>query len=191
MTARLITATALVAALAGCGSSGPAIPKSKLSKLVLQQGDLPRGFAPFYVGQQLAADQAGVRSDPERNGRLGGWIGRFHRSGSAATVGPIVVASRADVFEGSGGAKKELEADGAHLSRLGGKRLDPGKLGEAAVAYTLLQKGAVNVRSYTIAWRQANAEAVLEANGFEGKFTLADALGLARKQQARLVAAGG
>jgi len=188
--ARLIAVAALGALLlAGCGSSGTAIPKSKLSKLVLQQRDLPKAFTSFYFGPQLASDQPGTRSDPRRNGRLGGWIGRYHRSGSPATRGPVVIASRADLFEDSGGAKKELEADQEHLSHLAGKPVDPGALGDAAVAYTFLQRGAVNVRAYSIAWRQDNAAAELDLNGFEGKLTLGDALALARKQQARLVAA--
>ncbi len=190
MAARLIAAAVLgVFLLAGCGSSGTTIPSSKLSKLVLQQRDLPKAFTAFYLGRQLASDQPGTRADPERNGRLGGWIGRFHRSGSPATLGPVVIASRADLFEDSGGAKKELEADKEHLSRLAGKPIDPGTLGEAAIAYTFLQPGGVNVRGYSIVWRQDNAAAELDLNGFEGKLTLRDALALARKQQARLLAA--
>ena len=190
MAARLIPVAALAALLlAGCGSSRTAIPRSKLAKLVLTQGDLPKSFASFYVGRQLAADQVGTRSDPQRYGRLGGWIGRFHRGGSPATNGPLVVASRTDLFKDSGGAKQELEADKEHLSRLAGRPVDPGKLGDAAVAYTFLQKGAVDVRSYSVVWRQDNAEAELDVNGFDGKLTLPAALALARKQQARLLAA--
>ena len=189
MAVRLIPVAALAALLlAGCGSSGTAIPKSKLTKLVLQQGDLPK-FASFYLGPQVAADQPGTRSDPERNGRLGGWIGRWHRAGSPSTKGPLVVASRTDLFESSGGAKQELAADEQHLSHLAGKPVDPGKLGDAAIAFTFLQHGAVDVRNYSIVWRQDNAAAELDLNGFDGKVTLADALALARKQQARLLAA--
>ena len=43
--------------------------------------------------------------------------------------------------------------------------------------------------SNSIVWRQDNAAAELDLNGFDGKVTLADALALARKQQARLLAA--
>jgi len=188
--ARLIAIGTLGALLlAGCGSSGTVIPKSKLPKLVLQQRDLPKAFTPFYLGPQVAADQPGTRADPRRNGRLGGWIGRYHRSGSPATSGPVVIASRTDLFEGSSGAKKELEADKEQLHRRSGKPVDPGTLGDAAVAFTFLQQGAVNIRSYSIVWRQDNAAAELDLNGFEGKLTFADALALARMQQARLLAA--
>lgn len=188
--ARLIAVAALGAlVLAGCGSSGTTIPKSKLPKLVLQQRDLPKAFTAFYLGPQVAADQPGTRADPKRNGRLGGWIGRYHRSGSPGTRGPIVIASRTDLFEGSSGAKKELEADQEQLHHLSGKPVDVGTLGDEAVAFTFVQPGAVNVRNYSILWRQDNAAAELDLNGFEGKLTLPEALALARKQQARLLAA--
>jgi hypothetical protein len=174
-------------ALAGCGSSGSKIPSSKLPKLVLQQADLPRAFSAFYVGRQLSVDQSGARTDPTRFGRTGGWIGRYHRSGSTKTKGPFVVSSRADLFKDAGGAKQDLELYRAQLAGLAGaKDIDVAKLGEQAFGITTLQKGAVRVRSYAIAWRQANATAELELNGFAGKLTLADALALARTQETRL-----
>jgi hypothetical protein len=146
--------------LAGCGSSGSKIPSSKLSKLVLQSG---------------------ARSDPKGFGRTGGWIGRYHRSGSTQTEGPFVVSSRA------AGAKQDLELYRAQLAGLGGaKNIDVGKLADQAVGITTLQKGSPAVRSYAIAWRQANATAELGLNGFAGKSTLTNALGLARRQETRL-----
>ena len=175
------------AVLGGCASSGSTIPTSKLSKLVLQQTDLPRAFSAFYLGRQLSADQSGARSDPKRFGRTGGWIGRYHRSGSTQTEGPFVVSSRADLFKDAAGAKHDLELYRAQLAALGGaKEIDVGKLGDQAFGITTLQKGAVGVRSYAIAWRQANATAELELNGFAGKLTLTDALVLARRQESRL-----
>jgi hypothetical protein len=178
--------------LAGCGSSGSKIPSSKLPKLVLQQADLPRAFSAFYVGRQLSADQIGARSDPKRFGRTGGWIGRYHRNGSTKTKGPLVVSSRADLFKDAAGAKRDLELYRAQLAGLGGaKDIDVGKLGDQAYGITTLQKGAVNVRGYAIAWRQGNATAELELNGFAGKLTLPDALALARTQETRLRDAAG
>ncbi|MGZ6729205.1 MAG: hypothetical protein ACXVFC_07845, partial [Gaiellaceae bacterium] len=89
MPSRLAALTLLAALLAaGCGSSGPTIPRSKLSKLVLQRSDLSKQFAAFYFGRELASDQPGFRPDPLRFGRLGGWIARYHRGGSATTAGP-------------------------------------------------------------------------------------------------------
>jgi hypothetical protein len=172
----------------GCGSSsGPTIPKSALSKLVLQAGDLPKAFSIFYFGHQLSADQTGARSDPERFGRSGGWIGRYHRGGTSKTKGPLVISSRVDLFKDTKGAKSDLELYRLQLARLGGsKPVDVGKLGDQAIGVTTLQEGAVSVRSYAIAWRERNATGELELNGFEGKLTLAEALALARKQDSRL-----
>lgn len=178
--------------LAGCGSSGATIPKAKLSKLVLQQSDLPKGFATFTFGAQVSADQTGARSDPQRFGRTGGWIGRYHRGGSPRTSGPLVVSSRVDLFKDAGGAKRDLQLYRDQLQRLGGsKPIDAGRLGDEALGVTTLQRGALSVRNYAIAWRESNATAELELNGFEGKLTLTEALALARKQEARLREAAG
>lgn len=175
---------ATVLALSGCGSSAKTIPSKKLSQLVLQRTDLPPGFAAFYVGPQLSADQTGARSDPKRFGRSGGWIGRYHRGGSPKTKGPLVVASRVDLFKDAGGAKRDFELYPAQLEQAGAKQIDVGKLGDQALGVLVVGTGAVTVRNYAIAWRERNATAELELNGF--KLTLPGALALARKQEARL-----
>jgi hypothetical protein len=181
-----------VLVLAGCGSSTETIPESKLSRLVLERGDLPPGFAPFYVGKLLRSDQTSRRSDPERFGRHGGWIGRYHRGGSPKTSGPLVVSSRVDLFDDSGGAKDDLGLYADDFKTAGGRRVETADLGDESVGVTALQgAGATEVRSYAIAWRRANATASVEANGFAKRFTLAQALALARKQDARLRAAAG
>jgi hypothetical protein len=191
---RLLGGIALAAAslaLAGCGSgsSGPTIPKSKLSKLVLQTSDLPKGFAAFYFGRQLSADQTGARSDPKRFGRIDGWIGRYNRGGSPKTLGPLVVASRVDLFKDAGGAKKDFGLYPQQLEQPGAKKVDVGKLGDEASGVVTVRTGAAPVQSYAIAWRRANATAELEANGF--RLTLPEVLALARRQDGRLQAAAG
>ncbi len=190
MTARLAAGALLAAFLvAGCGSSGPTIPPSKLSKLVLQRSDLSKEFAAFYFGHELSSDQPGFRTDPQRFGRLGGWIGRYHRGGSAKTAGPLVVVSRTDLFKGSGGAKSQLAQYRSELETSPATKVEVGKLGDEAFGVTTLRPGAASVRSYAIAWRDANAAALIELNGFAGKLTLADALVFARRQEQRLRAA--
>ena len=184
-----VVACSAAVVLAGCGSSGSKIPPSKLSKLVLQQADLSKGFTPFYVGHQLSADQPGTRSDPRRFGREGGWIGRYRRGGTPKTKGPLVVASRADVFKDSSGARSELELIRRQLTSPSATRVRVGDLGDEVFGFTVVQPGTVRIRNYAIVWREANATAELELNGFEGGLTLSDALALARKQEARLRAA--
>jgi hypothetical protein len=175
--------------LAGCGSSGRTIPKSELSKLVLQPADLPNGFAAFYLGKQLQADQTPRRSDPNRFGREGGWIGRYRRAGSPKTRGPLVVSSRVDLFGDAKGAERDLQLYRGDVDSGTLKRVTVKKLGDEAVAATTATGGSFGVRNYVIAWRRANATAEIEANGFARRFTLAGALALARRQDARLRAA--
>ena len=113
---------------------------------------------------------AGPRADERRFGRVGGWKARFHRSGTAATRGPLVVESRADVFGGSGGARDDLDAYRTQFEQTRAARVVPvGKVGDAAVASTQLQSGALRVRFYTIAWRDRNVTASVTVNGFDGK----------------------
>lgn len=181
---KIALASGLVVALAGCGSSARTIPEGKLSKLVLQRADLPPSFAAFYQGPQLSADQTGARSDPRRFGRTGGWIARYNRGGSPRTNGPLVVASRVDLFKDARGAKRDLELYPAQLEQAGAKKIDAGILGDQAFGVVMLQTGAVDVRSYAIAWREHNATAELELNGF--KLSRFEALALARKQELRL-----
>ncbi len=180
----LVLAVAVAAGLSACGSSEATIPAKKLSKLVLQRTDLPRGFSAFYLGPQLSADQSGPRSDPKRFGRTGGWIGRYNRGGTPKTKGPLVVASRVDLFKNAGGAKRDFALYPGQLKQPGAKQVDVGKLGDQAVGVLLLRSGPVTVRSYSIAWREQNATAELELNGF--MLTLPEALALAREQENRL-----
>jgi hypothetical protein len=189
---RRAAALALVAiALAGCGGSHGAIPATDLGKLVLRQQDVGAPFAPFSSGPQTQLDNQGTpRSDPARDGREGGWIARFHRSGSVSTTGPLVVESRVDVFKSDGGAKKDVGLYGTMFAAApGAQSVAPPKLGDQSVATTFVQAGTKPLRFYRIAWRYENATASVTAEGFDGRLRLADALALARKQQRLLTQA--
>jgi hypothetical protein len=183
---KILLAGALISALAGCGSSGSKISASHLDKLVLQRGDLSKAFAPFAFNRQVSADQPAGHSDPARFGREGGWIGRYHRGGSPKTKGPLVIASRVDVFKNASGAKQELAVEQDILLPDGAKKVDVGGLGDQAIGVTTVQSGTIAVRNFAIAWREGNAVAKLELSGFAAGLTRADALALARKQDARL-----
>jgi hypothetical protein len=188
--------TVVVIALAvgsGCmGGDSAAIDKSELKGLVLQPEDLPRAFIRFDEGRQTRIDQpGGTLAEVDRFGRQDGWKARYRRPGSAATKGPLVVESKVDVFDGSGGAEQELES--ARDAIVEGLNVDSAapKLGDESFVATGTQgSGRFAVRFYLVAWRHDNAASTVLANGFEGKFTRAQALDLARKQEARLAAAG-
>jgi hypothetical protein len=179
----------------GCMGDGDstAIDKADLKRLVLQPGDLAPLFIRFDEGRQTRSDQPGATlADVERFGRQDGWKARYRRPGSPATKGPLVVESKVDVFDDSGGANKELEAEreaileGLHLT-------DPApKLGDESFLATGTQgSGQFKVRFYLVAWRHENAMASVLANGFERKLTRDQVVELARKQQSRLAAAAG
>jgi len=182
-------------ALGGCGS-GPAIPKKTLGSLVLAPSDVP-SLQQFDVGPQARLDNlAGPRKNPTRYGREGGWKARYRRSGNAETKGPLVVESRADLFSSTFGAKRDLQAYADEFRQMiaGAPTLrrtipPPAALGDAAQAMTIRQPGAPSVRFFRIAWRDHNATASVLVEGFDGKVVFANAVALARRQEARLRAA--
>jgi hypothetical protein len=174
------------------GGDSAAIEPSELKKVVLQQQDLPAAFTRFDEGRQARIDQpGGTLADVERFGRQDGWKARYRRPGSSLTTGPLVVESKADVFEGAGGAQDELEAARGDLVE--GLRLEDGapEVGDEGFVATGTQGGGrFEVRVYLVRWRHENATASVFANGFEGRFTREQALELAEKQQRRLAEAG-
>ncbi len=188
---------AVLLLLAGCssgddGGGGPKVSASKGEELVLSFGDVGKPFSQFDEGEQRRTDMAPPRDDPDRFGREGGWKGRFQRGGTAKTKGPLVIESRADLFESTGGANKDFDLYKEALDELAfgaaGKTVEPApKLGEEAHAVTFRQGvPPTAVRHYGVAWRQGNVTGYVLVNGFDGRLTLADAVGLARKQEKRI-----
>ena len=179
--------------LAGCsfgGEENNAVELGELSSLVLQAEDLPPVFEQFDEGRQALADNpGGGRADPQRFGRQDGWKSRYRRQGTPRTEGPLVVESRADLFDSTGGAEDELEAarEDLEAGALEWEPIDEPGLGDESFAATLVQGGGTSgVRFYQVVWRQANVTASLSVNGFEGRLALAEALELARKQERRI-----
>lgn len=175
------------------GSDSAAIDPSQLKGLVLQPGDLPPVFERFDEGPQARIDQpGGTLARVGRFGRQGGWKARYRRPGTSATSGPLVIESKADVFEEPDGARDELRRMRSNL--IEGLRLvraEPGLGDDSFVATGTQGSGRFAVRFYLVGWRWRNATASVLANGFEGNLTRADVVELARKQQARLDAASG
>jgi len=190
---RAALALALLVLASGCslgnGDDG-SITAGELKDLVLQPQDVGAAFQRFDEGRQIGADApGGSRSDPNRFGRQDGWKARYNRSGTSETRGPLVVESRADLFESSDGAEDELEAAEADAGQTepGWEILERPQLGDDARAMTVVQgSGRTAVRHYLVIWREANVTASVLVNGFEGKTDLEDALALARKQARRI-----
>jgi hypothetical protein len=190
-------ALVLVLVAAGCSLGGDDSPiqASELNRLVLQPQDLPKTFFRFDEGRQIGVDSpGGRRADPERYGRIDGWKARYRRADSEKAPGPLVIESRADVFDSSGGAKDDLDAARADLreSELGWQPIDEPGLGDESFAVTLVQSvTGGDVRYYQVLWRDGNATASLNVNGFDPGLALGDTLELARKQERRMSEAAG
>jgi hypothetical protein len=178
--------------LAGCAVGGDdeaTIERKELGRTVLQPEDLPRIFVRFDQGRQIRADALpGRRADPTRFGRIEGWKARYRRPGTASTPGPLVVDSRSDLFGSPGGAKDDFGAAGDDLrdSEYGWQPIDEPGLGDESFAATFVDG---SVRYYQVFWRDDNATAALNVNGFDGKLALAEVLELARKQERRIARA--
>ena len=187
--------------LAGCsgddGGGGPQVSVSKGPDLVLSSADVGRPFTQFDEGEQRRTDMAPPRDDPSRFHRQGGWKARFQRGGTVKTKGPLVIESRADLFETTGDANKDFDLYKEALDELAfgaaGQTVEPApKLGEEAHAVSFRQGlKPTAVRHYAIAWRQGNVTGYVLVNGFDGRLTLEDGVNLARKQEKRIERATG
>ncbi len=189
---RAVIAIILAAIMVGgCAGDSGGISESALSTVVLQPADLPKPFQQFDEGRLGVAETTGsLRTDPVRFSRLDGWKARYRRPGTMATPGPLVIESRADLFEADEGAAQDFDAYRKELEQAvqatRGRLLASPELGSEAVAMTFRED---RVRFFRIAWRHANVTALLFVNGFDQRLELPDVLELARKQQRRLEAA--
>jgi outer membrane murein-binding lipoprotein Lpp len=177
----------LTLVLAGCSGDSKRVAEADLPTVVLQPADLAGSFERFDEGRQASADQPeGARSDATRFGRIDGWKSRYRRRGGVEISGPLVIESRADLFESPGGAEDEL--DEIARERAGQPR--DRDLGEEAIVVSTTQAGFPRpLRTFVVSWRSANVVATVTANGFQGRVGEADVLRLARRQQARITAA--
>lgn len=185
---------AVIALAGGCADGGDdeRIELPSAEALVLQPDDLRAGWEQFDAGPQARTD-VGVRPLGDR-GREASWKARYRRADSAATSGPLVVESRADLFADDDVAHDDFtEIEGMFDAFLPqATDIDLPELGDESLAATYVEAAADrSVRFYFVAWRHGNVTASLSANGFEGRFALADVLELARAQERRIASAGG
>jgi hypothetical protein len=174
---------AAVTMLTGCsltGGDGAPVASNELEGLVLQPGDVPRAFVRFDEGRQGMA---------ERPPGGEGWKARYRRPGTAETEGPLVISSLVNRFGSEGDAKDQLAAQREDLAggQLRWRSVEPPDVGDEALAMTVDQgSGRLRVRYVVVAWREANATASVEVNGFADKLEVADAVKLARRQAQRI-----
>ena len=186
----------VVLALTGCSGedeSGSNASVADGMELVLADGDVGTPpFVRFDDGEQRRTDMAPPRDDPARFHRQGGWKARFQRGGGVRTQGPLVIESRADLFETAGGASDDFDLYKEALDELAfgaaGTQIEPAPdVGEESHAVTFRQGVPPSaVRYYAIAWRQGNVTAYITVNGFDRRLTFPQAVALARKQEARI-----
>jgi hypothetical protein len=187
--ALLALALALAFVAGGCGGdSEKGYEAGQLEDMVVLADDLEgQRWTRFDWGKQVRSDQpAGARSNPDRFGRLDGWKARYRRPGTRQTEGPLVVESRADVFEDKDGARQDYETYGSELERAGLQLEPQSGLGDAGIVATIVDNG---VRFYLVQWRHDNSVASINVNGYDGKLTKEHAVELARKQLERMQAA--
>jgi hypothetical protein len=183
--------------LAACGGDEPRIPANKLRSLVLQPQDVGNAFATFDFGPQTESDyRPGPRQNPRRFGREEGWKARYRKANPRVTTGPLVIESRADLFQEEAGAEKDIEAYDEEfqvsIDDSGGSahHINVRRIGDETVAMTLTQSGgAMTVRFYRIAWRERNVTVFLEVSGFDRTLTLETVLMFADRQQRRIARA--
>jgi hypothetical protein len=185
---RGLVAVVLVLVVGGCmggDDDDGAYEAGELERMVLLADDLEgSGWSRFDWGKQVQADQpAGARSNAARFDRVDGWKARYRRQGTRQTAGPLVIESRADVFETPDGARSDFDAYGSELEGSGTQIEEVPGLGERGVVATLVQG---DVRFFLVMWRDENAVAALNLNGFDRKLTREQALELARKQDERM-----
>ena len=186
--ALLALAVALLAGGCGGGGDESGYEVDQLEHMVLLQDDLEgAGWDPLRLGradQERPARRRPLESRALRAPRR--MEGALPAPGTRQTVGPLVVESRADVFEDKDGARQDYEAYGSELERAG-LMLEPlSDLGDAGIFATLVDNG---VRFYLVQWRDDNAVASINVNGHEGQVTKEQALDLAQKQLTRMEAA--
>jgi hypothetical protein len=191
----ILLAAALALLATGCfgggDDSGSSVSASEGESLVLQQEDVGSRLTQFDQGVQRRADFSPPRDDPNRLDRQGGWKARFSRIGTPRTDGPLVVSSLADLFGSDDDAAEDFELYGESLDQFitaGGREVPVSGLGDESRAVTYSQGLKPNViHHYAIAWRNGPVTASVTANGF--RLTAAQALALARAQEARIRAA--
>lgn len=170
----------------------PAHPDTRT--MVIQLADLPSGFGVdqgAYVSNAQLAREGDARKDYAKLGRVTGYNVTYKRPGLA---GVLVLDAFASIYRSTAGAHDSLRLSLAGAVKDGGPgfRWVPSvsALGSEARVYLVSTKqNGMAVDYYTVAWRHGRVFAEVICGGVSGQISPAQALALARKQEARITAA--
>jgi hypothetical protein len=187
---------AALAAVAAAAQAGmlPARPVSPDTRtMVLQLGDLPNGFGVdqgAYVSNADLERQGDASKDYRKLGRLTGYNVTYKRPG---LVGVLVLDAFASIYRSTSGAHDSYRQTLAGAVRNGGPTFRwiraARTLGSETRVFVVKTKQAgMDVDYYTVAWRHGRVFAEVICGGVSGRIGPAQAVALARKQEARIVA---
>ncbi|MGZ8688375.1 MAG: hypothetical protein ACXWZP_08095 [Gaiellaceae bacterium] len=201
MRARVVIPVLVLAGLLVAASSA-AVPDTK--RMVLRLSDLPARFAleqGHYADNARAAKESSTQTlaDFTRWGRVIGYEADFSRDGTTGILFLSTGASTYTTVKGAGASLRDSFAVAVKPQRLNGQRvvfarvaMTGAPLGQEARTYTtnVLSQG-VHVTFFVVLWRHGAVKATLLVGGPRGTLKAAEAVRLARKQQARIAAATG
>lgn len=187
-----------VIALAGPGAAS-SVPRD-VSGMVLQLADLPDGFAVTLRRDRpnpTVVRETGVGLALLRSwGRKGGYEAVYDRPvdpGSPPAGAASVVAS-VSTYRSAAGLRRAFAASASRIDGAATPRNRPRKVGRLGDATRMWEaqfgQDGVSVVLYTILWRDRGVLAYVSVAGVAGRLKPAQALALARRQQARIATGG-
>jgi hypothetical protein len=188
-------ALAAVAVPAAQGVTQPARPAHPDTRaMVIQLADLPTGFGVdqgSYVSNAELAKEGDSRKDYVKLGRLTGYNVTYKRPGLA---GVLVLDAFASIYRSNTGAHDSLRLSLSGAAKDGGASFHwlpsgPALGSETRVYAVSTKQNGMAVDFYTIAWRHGRVFAEVICGGVSGRISPAQAMALARKQEARIAAA--
>ncbi len=197
-----LTAIALaVLTFGGATQAASAAPSQKdPSRLVVQLGDLPPGFAATSRRARPNATVAKETGVPLATlidwGRIDGFQAEYDRSVDPASPphGAATVSAAASTYRTAKGLARAYRASVERIARTRSPRYVsralPARLGDAAQLWeTRFVQDGITVVLFTVVWRTAGTLSNVAVAGVAGRLSAADALVIARKQDARVRAA--
>jgi hypothetical protein len=170
------------------------------AQLVVQLSDLPTGFTATSRRTRPNATVAKETGVPLATltgwGRIGGFQAEYDRSVDPAAPprGAATVSAAASTYRTAKGLQQAYVASVKRIAETPAARnvarAAPTGLGDGAKLWEArLKQDGVSVVLYTVVWRRAGTLSHVAVAGVAGRLTAADALAIARKQDARVRAA--